>query len=125
MDEGTPFQTPSQSVGSTPTRIMTPQIGTVASNATGHTPLRDQLSINPDESVGDMVGVDQRAELHTHLKFGLQTLPMPKNDFEIVLPETDVITEEIVANSEAYTLVDASEVDKRNAEIKRANGMYV
>lgn len=53
----------------------------------GATPLRDKLSINPDESA-DMVDDDNR-ELKESLKLGLSSLPAPKNDFEIVVPEAE------------------------------------
>ncbi len=106
---------------------MTPQInnGTVAGSITpGQTPLRDQLSINRDGAVESLVDI-QQVELRTHLKVGLQSLPAPKNDFEIVLPETDVITEGNIDGSEKYTVEDASDVDERNTEIKRVDGINI
>ena len=77
----TPFRTRDGQVGLTPRMMATP-----GSSLRGATPLRDKLSINPEDSVEMDVG---NRELKETLKLGLSTLPTPKNDFEIVVPETE------------------------------------
>lgn len=77
----TPFQTPGDRSGATP--MMTPaQIQA----ATGMTPVRDKLNINVEGSDGSMTPYG-RVEERQNLKASLTSLPAPKNDFEIVLPE--------------------------------------
>nr|SVE74997.1 EOG090X02CC [Daphnia dolichocephala] len=88
----TPFRTPSGTAGSaTPgmlsiTSGATPRTG--AQTLPGATPLvRDKLNINPEEPTEVM----QRT-LKEQLKRGLSTLPTPKNDYEIVVPEEEMDT---------------------------------
>ena len=64
----------------------------------------------------------QQNELRANLKVGLGSLPAPKNDFEIVLPESDVILERDTGNE---YIEDSSEVDERNEEIKEVEGVHV
>jgi hypothetical protein len=68
-------------VGLTPRMMATP-----GSSLRGATPLRDKLAINPDDGI-QMDGVQR--EMREMLKLGLSSLPAPKNDFEIVVPETE------------------------------------
>ena len=88
----TPFRTPRDGTGS-----MTPGMLSITSGATprsgatalpGTTPMvRDKLNINPEETPELM----QRA-LKEQLRRGLSTLPVPKNDYEIVVPEEEMDT---------------------------------
>lgn len=48
---------------------------------------RDKLNINPEE--GMVVGKMYQNSLKDQLKRGLSSLPQPKNDYEIVVPEHD------------------------------------
>nr|CAG4649992.1 EOG090X02CC [Sida crystallina] len=90
----TPFRTPGGSVagGMTPgmlsiTSGATPRAG--ASNLPGNTPMvRDKLNINPEENLEVM----QRT-LKEQLKRGLSTLPVPRNDYEIVVPDDEMETD--------------------------------
>ncbi|XP_028325353.1 cell division cycle 5-like protein [Gouania willdenowi] len=89
----TPFRTPGQAQGSDG---MTPQAGgalTPRGTGTpgltpGRTPLRDKLNINSEDQLADAGYAKhvQRESLQ-QLRQGLMSLPVPKNDFEIVLPE--------------------------------------
>ncbi|GAA6109314.1 cell division cycle 5-like protein [Tachysurus ichikawai] len=86
----TPFRTPSHgSEGLTPHSGMTPKpsIGVTP----GRTPLRDKLNINAEDGVVDYTDPSYakhlQRESREQLKLGLLSLPLPKNDFEIVLPE--------------------------------------
>lgn len=86
----TPFRTPSQgSEGLTPRGGMTPK--PVIGATPGRTPLRDKLNINPEDGMvdyNDPAYIKQlERESREHLRLGLMSLPTPKNDFEIVLPE--------------------------------------
>lgn len=107
-------------LSATPSRTpLRDQLGTTPSQ----TPLRDQLSINPEnamDSFGD--GIQQQSELRAHLKAGLGSLPAPRNDFEIVLPEN-------VNNGDALenenVVEDSSEVEERIAQRKKAEGIHV
>ena len=56
------------------------------------TPLRDKLAINPDEGFDEHDRFQQR-ELQATLMQGLSSLPQPKNDFEIVVPEDEDLNE--------------------------------
>lgn len=69
---------------------MTPKVGggSVAAGATPAT-VRDSLSINREEAFYDDVNSakQQQMEVKNQLLSGLQALPKPANDFEIVVPE--------------------------------------
>ncbi|XP_049591101.1 cell division cycle 5-like protein [Syngnathus scovelli] len=89
----TPFRTPGHGQGP---ESMTPQAsealtprGPVTPGLTPlRTPLRDKLNINSEEQLADPSYAKhvQRESLQ-QLRQGLMSLPVPKNDFEIVLPE--------------------------------------
>ncbi|XP_051935375.1 cell division cycle 5-like protein [Hippocampus zosterae] len=89
----TPFRTPGHGQGS---EGMTPQAGealTPRGSATpgltpARTPLRDKLNINSEEQLADpSYAKHLHRESLQQLRQGLMSLPVPKNDFEIVLPE--------------------------------------
>nr|SVE70296.1 EOG090X02CC [Daphnia similis]SVE70920.1 EOG090X02CC [Daphnia similis]SVE71551.1 EOG090X02CC [Daphnia similis] len=129
----TPFRTPSGAAGSA-----TPGMLSITSGATpragvqsipGATPLvRDKLNINPEESTEVM----QRT-LKEQLKRGLSTLPTPKNDYEIVVPEEEMDTESGLPGDGGTTgtyisVEDQADIDarieaerkkQREAELKR------
>nr|SVE75628.1 EOG090X02CC [Daphnia hispanica] len=129
----TPFRTPGGTAGAaTPgmlsiTSGATPRTG--AQQLPGATPLvRDKLNINPEEPTEIM----QRT-LKEQLKRGLSTLPTPKNDYEIVVPEEEMDTESgapgDASTSGTYISVeDQADIDsrieaerkkQREAELKR------
>lgn len=107
----TPFRTKDGQVGLTPSQ--TPAGG--AKGMMTPTPLRDKLSINPgegfDEGEGDRF---QQREMRESLKMGLSSLPQPKNDFEIVVPETEG-EEEMGEDSSAW-VEDQADIDNQTAE---------
>ena len=112
----TPRQTPLQTLSQTPN--MTP------SRTPSRTPVRDQLSINSDISAesfdGDEMRHQQQQEITAQLKVGLGSLPAPKNDFEIVLPESEPVLG--VAGEDEDVVEDAADVEERNTMEKRARG---
>ena len=146
---GTPFRTPGGQGGpggvATPGRMMTPLMGGAGgggnralgssgppgSSTPSQTPLRDQLSINPDDSMTSFESTksarQQQFEIRAQLRAGLSNLPAPKNDFEIVVPEDEEGGMEVEEGSEvdpAY-IEDAAEVDERRAKaLKEAGEMW-
>lgn len=84
------------------------------------TPLRDQLSINRSDSMEvDIINTPQAMKNYQHqvkeqLKAGLSTLPQPKNDFEIVVPEDQPEEEETEVQKDFVE--DQSDVEMRSAE---------
>ncbi len=129
---GTPFRTPGSQLGpgSTP-RMMTPRGGggVVAGAMTpGQTPVRDQLSINPEDGLGEGFesmrdSRQQQLELRAQLRAGLMNLPTPRNEFEIVVPEEDGMEEGNEGGGlEAGFVEDAAEVDSRKERLRREEG---
>ncbi|XP_061546141.1 cell division cycle 5-like protein [Phycodurus eques] len=90
---GTPFRTPVQGQGSegmTPQAAgeLTPRGAATPGLTPARTPLRDKLNINSEEQLADpSYTKHQQRESLQQLRHGLMSLPVPKNDFEIVLPE--------------------------------------
>ncbi|KAM4607720.1 cell division cycle 5-like protein [Polymixia lowei] len=123
----TPFRTPGPAQGS---EGMTPQAGgaggmtprgpTTPGSTPGRTPLRDKLNINTEEQLADPAYAKhlQRESLH-QLKQGLLSLPLPKNDFEIVLPEN---AERDLEETETETgfIEDAADIESRKQAIRDA-----
>jgi hypothetical protein len=57
---------------------------------------------------------------------GLKSLPKPKNDFEIVIPDVDEIEEaalaDVQAQGTAAEIADAEEIERQRLEKKRQQG---
>ncbi len=110
----TPRQTPRQTPFQTP-GAMTP----------GRTPVRDQLSINTETPGGEMFEdfKQQQLEMQAQLKAGLSSLPAPKNDFELVMPEVDEDgaggREE---EGEGLQVEDAADVEERKERERKEKG---
>lgn len=124
---GTPHRTPGrEGTGMTPRGNATPMIGRPGTDASsigsatpsGQTPyLRDKLNINQMEEDGSMSGRYQR-EMKDQLKMGLAALPTPKNDYEIVVPEDEVLGEG--EPMELGRVEDQADLDARKeAELER------
>ncbi|XP_050337173.1 cell division cycle 5-like protein [Bactrocera neohumeralis] len=117
----------------------TPGFATPASNAlvplgktphavVGQTPtlVRDKLSINPEDNlnVGETPAIyrNYQKQLKHSLREGLATLPVPRNDYEIVVPEhddhepTETKSENVV---EDQADVDARAIAEENAKRQR------
>ncbi|XP_054879331.1 cell division cycle 5-like protein [Poeciliopsis prolifica] len=86
----TPFRTPGPGQASDG---MTPVAGGMTPRGTpgltpARTPLRDKLNINTEDQLADPAFAKHvQKESLQQLRQGLMSLPVPKNDFEIVLPE--------------------------------------
>lgn len=69
--------------------------GSRLGTSSGQTPIRDSLGINMDSGVPDGASSfqstgsfsQQNEEMRAQLKAGLSSLPAPKNNYEIVMPE--------------------------------------
>ncbi|KAK7078702.1 CDC5 cell division cycle 5-like protein [Halocaridina rubra] len=138
---GTPFRTPSGQQIMTPSRTpgtLTPKAqgpGQLLPSATpGATPIRDKLSINEEVA---LVPIDDRHALKAYqrnmreaLQSSLKSLPAPKNDFEIVVPDQEEGGSGVGEESEERENVveDQADVDaravsdaaaRREAELKK------
>ncbi|XP_058255720.1 cell division cycle 5-like protein [Hemibagrus wyckioides] len=118
----TPFRTPSHGAeGLTPHSGMTPKpsIGVTP----GRTPLRDKLNINTEEGVVDYTdpayAKHLQRESREQLKLGLMSLPLPKNDFEIVLPENAEREMEEPEVDESF-VEDAADIELRKQVAREA-----
>lgn len=112
----TPFRTPAVEgqAGFTP-RGMTPRAG----GMTPGTAVRDSLSINREEAFLDKQEnqKQQQMELKNQLLSGLQNLPKPSNDFEIVVPDKFEINMDEPVDTEFVE--DAEDIEARAAEKQR------
>ena len=131
----TPYRTKEGQVAMTPGQA-TPGTGQAGSTTPLATPLRDKLAINPSEafmegggsSMGGATGSgDSRfyqREVKETLKLGLSTLPTPKNDFEIVVPENEEAGgggEDVEMADDADTWIeDQADLDQLTEEEYRA-----
>lgn len=76
---------------------LTPQVNRMGTPS-GQTPVRDNLGIYMDTGLPDGASSfrstgsisQQREEMKAQLKAGLSSLPAPKNDYEIVIPEVRI-----------------------------------
>ncbi|XP_076655106.1 cell division cycle 5-like protein [Halictus rubicundus] len=110
----TPFRsqrsdgTPANSFN-TPTSIRT-QNGVLAT-----TPVRDKLSINPDENLDGSETPLIQKQVKEQLRAGLSSLPTPRNDYEIVVPEGETRDEN--ASTPATEIVeDQADIDARQQQ---------
>jgi len=112
----TPYRTREGQVGLTPSQ--TP--GTAGPG----TPVRDKLSINSEDAIGAEFEAGTPAANFTRgegkavLKMGLESLPAPRNDYEIVVPEDNEDNTEMADDDNTY-IEDQGDVDERGMEIAR------
>jgi pre-mRNA-splicing factor CDC5/CEF1 len=127
-DGGTGFEsaTPRHQTAFTPNPLATPLANgvngapaTPRSNVSGtplRTPVRDNLSINPDGSFGNETPRDERVRISTakrSLQAGFMNLPRPENNFELLVPDEE---EEDTDGGKVLSEEDAAE---RDARLKR------
>ncbi|XP_028025888.1 cell division cycle 5-like protein [Bombyx mandarina] len=119
----TPFRS-SRSEVSTPGSFNTPGHG---NSQLGLTPgLRDKLNINPEDRVngGDTPQISHQLQKQakTSVRNALQSLPVPRNDYEIVVPEQEA-GEDKDDSAAVVSVEDQADADARYAkeqEEKRA-----
>ncbi|KAI4884617.1 hypothetical protein NFI96_034578, partial [Prochilodus magdalenae] len=118
----TPFRTPSHGAeGLTPHSGMTPKPSMGVTP--GRTPLRDKLNINSEDGVVDYAdpayAKHLQRESREQLRLGLMSLPLPKNDFEIVLPENAEKELEEPEMDESF-VEDAADIELRKQAVRDA-----
>lgn len=120
---GTPYRTPGREgvAGMTPKGGMTPMsIGRPGTDVSGAaTPsLRDKLNINQIEEDMPLQNKFYQSEMKEQLKMGLASLPTPKNDYEIVVPEDEAGMDSELADR--GHVEDQSDLDShREVELER------
>lgn len=76
--------------------------------------VRDKLNINPEDSldVGDTPAahLNYQKSVKEQLRLKLSSLPAPKNDYEIVVPEHE---EEVAEQQQEHMVEDQADVDAR------------
>eukprot|EP00045_Choanoeca_perplexa_P009521 m.92131 g.92131 ORF g.92131 m.92131 type:complete len:755 (+) comp14935_c0_seq1:92-2356(+) len=87
----------------------------------GATPVRDKLGINKEQTSDLLTPRTRRdqeraSDLRNQLKAGLASLPKPKQDFDIVVPDAEVDGD---AATQAVRVRDAAELDEEDAEARR------
>merc|ERR1711983_674193 len=91
--------------------------------SSGSTPVRDKLAINASDSLEEWQAGTPQASFQARensavLKMGLASLPAPKNDYEIVVPEDNEDGVEMTDDANTY-IEDQSDVDNRKIEAAR------
>lgn len=110
----TPFSQRSLQEARTP-GFQTPK-GDTASGV-NPTPLRDKLNINPEDNMLDVPDTPLAMRNYQHqvkeqLRAGLSALPLPRNDYEIVVPEEEMDSADSKANDH-LSVEDQADVDAR------------
>lgn len=105
---------PHRDIMSTPNPLATPLRTTTSRAGAGSTPLhtpRDVLALNQYSEI------DEERVLRQKLRMGFASLPKPKNDFELVIPDEDM--EEDIEEEE-ISVEDAEERDRKVRLAKEA-----
>ncbi|KAF6208293.1 hypothetical protein GE061_016747 [Apolygus lucorum] len=78
------------------------------------TPIRDKLNINPEDIMGgDTPVATYQSQVKEQLRSGLRGLPQPKNDYEIVVPENEMVVQEGDQSAPNQSVEDQSDIDAR------------
>ncbi|XP_023017292.1 cell division cycle protein 21 [Leptinotarsa decemlineata] len=113
--------TPSSTVG-----FMTPRSGAVVpvGGQGAYVPsVRDKLNINPEDGTVDVTTTPATQKMYqnsvrSHVKVGLSSLPQPKNDYEIVVPEHE--DQEMPEQAQEQLVEDQADIDKKIQEEMKA-----
>ncbi|XP_067945595.1 cell division cycle 5-like protein [Watersipora subatra] len=106
----TPYRTPSATGPG-----MTPAMG--GTTPVSQTPsIRDKLSINKEEEAALMLY--NKSQQKSNLKAGLASIPVPKNEFEIVVPEEEAKADEQLEHADYVD--DQADLDNQQYERMRA-----
>ncbi len=106
--------TPQWDIMSTPNPLATPLRTATSRAGAGSTPLRTPRDVLALNQYGE---VDEERVLRQKLRIGFASLPKPKNDFELVIPDEDV-DEEIY--EQELSVEDAEERDRKLRLAKEA-----
>lgn len=119
----TPFRSARGDGGATPSGFATPgssalvPVGGSTRGGVSYTPahVRDKLNINPEDSlsVSDTPAAYKhyQRQMKSSLREGLSSLPTPKNDYEIVVPDDD--QEEEPSESASISVEDQADIDAK------------
>lgn len=122
----TPFKSTREDGTGTPSGFLTPSSGAMVSltggnaNNSSFTPLlvRDKLNINMDDSVSvldtPLAVKNYQKQIKSSLRDSLATLPTPKNDYEIVVPEQEDMDTESTDLTNAVE--DQADIDARTQQ---------
>ncbi|XP_043235197.1 cell division cycle 5-like protein [Amphibalanus amphitrite] len=115
----TPYRTPRDNPGQTPGGFSTPGLSRTGRTPLA-TPLRDKLAINPEDALeAEAGGKHLQLQMKEQLRMGLSSLPAPRNDFEIVVPDDEPAPEEASAGSHADLVPDQADVEARREQDER------
>lgn len=108
----TPYGSKKNVDGSTTPGFQTPGVKSVAGDA-HFTPARDTLNINTDNFSAEtpIQLKNYQKQMKEALREKLSTLPAPKNDYEIVVPDDEMDTNETGANEPSVE--DQADIDAR------------
>ncbi|KZC15188.1 Cell division cycle 5-like protein [Dufourea novaeangliae] len=115
----TPFR--SQRSDGTPANSFNTPVSTRTQNGVlTATPVRDKLSINPDENMDGSETPLIQKQVKEQLRAGLSALPTPRNDYEIVVPEglCNYLTKIILIVILLY-VIGKKELSRRSQVIQR------
>ncbi|XP_060820582.1 cell division cycle 5-like protein isoform X1 [Bombus pascuorum] len=79
------------------------------------TPVRDKLSINPNENMDGSETPLIQKQVKEQLRAGLSALPTPRNDYEIVVPEGETKNEDITSTT-TEIVEDQADIDARQQQ---------
>ncbi|XP_051173244.1 cell division cycle 5-like protein [Leptopilina boulardi] len=109
----TPFR--SQRADGTPiTSFNTPNSVRTQNGVLAPTPIRDKLNINSEEALEGSETPAIKKQAKEQLWAGLRSLPAPRNDYEIVVPEDE--TDEMGTASVNDIIEDQADVDARKQQ---------
>ncbi|XP_043248665.1 cell division cycle 5-like protein [Colletes gigas] len=110
----TPFRS-QRSDGTPANSFNTPASTRTQNGVLAATPVRDKLSINPDEGIeGSETPLIQK-QVKEQLRAGLSALPTPRNDYEIVVPEGET-KDESAATPTTEIVEDQADIDARQQQ---------
>lgn len=108
----TPFR-PSQKGDATPgSAFNTPGSVRTQNNVLVATPVRDKLNINPEEMLEGSETPYAQKQIKEQLKAGFSSLPAPKNDYEIVVQD-DELLEDGEGRADVDMVEDQADIDAR------------
>lgn len=110
----TPFRS-QRSDGTPANSFNTPASTRTQNGVLAATPVRDKLSINPDENMDGSETPLIQKQVKEQLRAGLNALPTPRNDYEIVVPEGETKDEDVTSIT-TEIVEDQADIDARQQQ---------
>lgn len=110
----TPFRS-QHSDGTPANSFNTPASTRTQNGVLAATPVRDKLSINPNENMDGSETPLIQKQVKEQLRAGLSALPTPRNDYEIVVPEGETKNEDITSTT-TEIVEDQADIDARQQQ---------